>query len=1276
MNNAIRIATVNCQGLATPQKRQDVLNYYKKTGYSIICLQDTHFTYELQPYIETQWGFKCVFSSFKSNSRGVSILFNNDFEFKIHKEKGDCEGNLVALDMTVEGSRLTLLNVYGPNSDCPDFYEKIREIFLEFDNDFYILCGDLNIALNPTIDTYNYKNINNPKAREKLLEIMEDLQIIDYYRVLNPEKRVYTWRKKNPCRQGRLDYILFSEGLSNLVQNFTIKPGYRSDHSIVVLELKFSSFNKGCGLWKFNNSLLHDKTYVDRIKQTIQRVKGQYLQNPTSNDTCHDYSYIDNINDSAFLEVLLMEIRGTTISYSSYKKKTRDQLEKSLVEEIERLESQNKCDTDIFEEKKLSLEALRKEKMQGHLIRSRARWVEEGEKPTKYFCNLESRNYINKVLKRVDIEGQDTIYDQFEILDKVKTFYKDLYGNRDSELLDLNLKDIIVDNSQIKKLDEKSINHLESDIVESEVLSVLKNMKNNKSPGSDGFTAEFFKFFWNDLKYYILRAISCIFENKELPISQRLGIITCIPKGDKPRQYLKNWRPITLLNVLYKLISGCLSNRMKSSLDVIISDTQSGFMKGRYIGENTRFIYDLMSYTESKNIPGLLVLVDFEKAFDSVSWCFMYKVLNYFGFGKTFIEWIKILNTNFKASVLQYGHLSDQIHIQRGCRQGDPIAPYLFLLCAEILAILVKQNKDIKGITISQREHKISQYADDTSLALDGSPASLFAALDTLDFFSKLSGLNVNSSKTKIIWIGSKKFSNQVFHHPRWKLDWGSTSFSLLGIQFSVDLESVTEINYDIVLPKIKSMIQQWKRRILTPIGRVTIVKSLILPKFNHIFISLPTPNTEKISSLCRDIFEFIWKSKCDRVKRSVVTQDHQSGGLKMVNIDNFIKSLKCSWMKRLVTTNDKPWMDIFFAINGSDVVKNLLDFGDQYISSFLMKKNNIFWKDVFSAWQHVTKKIEQDKNVKFKIFTLPIWYNSSINIGGKCIFIKNWYQHGVKIVGDFLSDDNSFLSKYMFEQKFHISDISVMQYNSVISALSKCFKVLKIERTCILKTCFPYLPFYFENILPNVRCTNIIYNCINTTEVTPTSIPKWKLELSPHGINDICLRDVFKVCFKTTSDSSVQWLQYRLLHRILPVGYYLKKIHVKSTDICNLCKTETETLQHIFVSCSEVLTLWSALSLHIYRTTSKRVGFNFRNIILGELPLSKDNRNINFIILYTKQYIFNSSLQCKAINILGLLNHLKAKYNIERCISIYNSNQLLFEKQWNLWNNIFEPIE
>ena len=147
-------------------------------------------------------------------------------------------------------------------------------------------------------------------------------------------------------------------------------------------------------------------------------------------------------------------------------------------------------------------------------------------------------------------------------------------------------------------------------------------MKNNKSPGSDGFTAEFYKFFWKDLRTYISKAINQIFIQQQFPVSQRLEIISCLPIGDKPRQYLKNWRPITLLNVFYKLISGCIGSRIKSTLDLLISSTQTAFIQDRYIGENTRFIYDRISYTKFNNWPGLLVLIDFEKVFYSISWSF------------------------------------------------------------------------------------------------------------------------------------------------------------------------------------------------------------------------------------------------------------------------------------------------------------------------------------------------------------------------------------------------------------------------------------------------------------------------------------------------------------------------------------------------------------------------------------------------------------------------------------------------------------------------------
>ena len=133
--------------ICTPDKRKDVINYYKKKKkISITCLQDTHFFTTQEAFIESQWEYKCYFNSYMSHSRGVCILFNNNFEFKVHAEKKYSGGNLLALDLSIEDNRVTLINIYGPNIDSLQFYENVRDVFLEFDNEYFILIGDFNLT--------------------------------------------------------------------------------------------------------------------------------------------------------------------------------------------------------------------------------------------------------------------------------------------------------------------------------------------------------------------------------------------------------------------------------------------------------------------------------------------------------------------------------------------------------------------------------------------------------------------------------------------------------------------------------------------------------------------------------------------------------------------------------------------------------------------------------------------------------------------------------------------------------------------------------------------------------------------------------------------------------------------------------------------------------------------------------------------------------------------------------------------------------------------------
>ena len=160
-------------------------------------------------------------------------------------------------------------------------------------------------------------------------------------------------------------------------------------------------------------------------------------------------------------------------------------------------------------------------------------------------------------------------------------------------------------------------------------------MESNKSPGSDGLPAEFYRVFWKETsagkKRHLLNALNYVYSKGLLSITQRRGLITLIPKKNKPTNLMKNWRPITLLNCDYKIAAKCIASRIKKVLPKLINNDQTGFMKNRFIGENIRLIDSIINYANAaEQIEGLLLFIDFEKAFDSIEWSFIEKTLKYF----------------------------------------------------------------------------------------------------------------------------------------------------------------------------------------------------------------------------------------------------------------------------------------------------------------------------------------------------------------------------------------------------------------------------------------------------------------------------------------------------------------------------------------------------------------------------------------------------------------------------------------------------------------------
>ena len=399
----------------------------------------------------------------------------------------------------------------------------------------------------------------------------------------------------------------------------------------------------------------------------------------------------------------------------------------------------------------------------------------------------------------IDENGEE-IYTTQDILETQKKYYKNLYDEK-IQIDETPICELIGENEN--KLNNEEVQSLEGELTYEELTLALKNMKNSKSPGNDGFTAEFFKFFWVDLGKYILRSINYAYRNGLLSVTQKQGIITCLPKPNNARNILKNWRPISLLNVIYKLMSSAIANRLKTVLNKLINQDQKGFITGRFIGENIRLVYDVLFETKKQEIPGLLLSIDFQQAFDSISWKFIHKVLNYFNFGPSIQRWVKLFQTGVEYCILQNGFMSDFFLLKRGCRQGDPISPYIFILCVEVLGMMIRKSKDVKGIKINSMEFKLSQYADDTQMFLDGSETSLKQALVILQKFYQMSGLNVNLDKTKDLWIGSMCKSSKILCK-EFSIDWEQKPLKILGVFFSPEVFDIWDHNLDNVMKKLK----------------------------------------------------------------------------------------------------------------------------------------------------------------------------------------------------------------------------------------------------------------------------------------------------------------------------------------------------------------------------------------------------------------------------------------------------------------------------------------
>ena len=519
--------------------------------------------------------------------------------------------------------------------------------------------------------------------------------------------------------------------------------------------------------------------------------------------------------------------------------------------------------------------------------------------------------------------------------------------------------------------------------------------------------------------------------------------------------------------------------------------------------------------------------------------------------------------------------------------------------------------KYIQGLNTENCPILISQYADDTSLMLDGTETSLRESIDELDKFAKISGLKINLTKTQIIWIGSKKYSTDTFLHQH-KLQWGKEKFTLLGIEFCVNLHQIPKLNFDKKLTKLKSLIKSWSRRTLTPIGKIHIIKSLLISQFNHLFISLPNPDEQFIKNLNSILFNYLWNSSNDKIKREVIIQQYADGGLKMVNLKAYIDSLKLSWIRRLYQTTAK-WQLILKSFVDVDLLTNT---GSEYITMSINTCKNKFWKDVLKAWVKL-RDLDRDMTKDESLLKTPIWYNKYISIGKKSVFYKDWYKKGVYIVHNFIKnvDTNDFYTLEEFNYIYHVN-ANFLNFHGITAAIKKFLTPYNLTN---LNLEYPMIPINIKIFLKSTKGAKIFYNILVKTDIIPTGRKKWDRMFN---LDDKSWNRIYCTPFQVTKNTKLQWLQFRIVHHILTTNSFLFKVNLVDSPLCTFCNAERETLIHTIWECREVQQLLQSLE-NLLDSLFIAFHYNKQSFIFGLATCTPLNRVDNEIIMLIKQYIY-----------------------------------------------------
>lgn len=642
------------------------------------------------------------------------------------------------------GMQGVISNIYGPANprDKTRFLDSLDYLASWVDHRHWILGGDFNLITSLHEKKGGIRKLDAFSLRFN--SIIQSLKLVD----VRTENGLYTWNNKRlgtHAVASRLDRFLLSESIvtSGGIYSASMIPSAGSDHWPISLDWQGRG-NQSGKPFRFEHCWFEDSSFKQRVKDwwmetAEQRGNCMYrfqqrlktLKNKLKLWNKEEFGNI--FEDKTRIEAQLAQLRETIFNsgYTEQLMKEEDILQEQL-QDRERQE-------EIYWKQK-----------------SRNRWLQEGERNTKFFYRSTIQRRINNHIHQLKMpNGEKT--ESREELEIVLVDHFSLLLNESSPNQDQAI-------AEIASCIPQKVTNAQNDLLDrpvdlAELEEAVKQMQRGTAPGPDGFTIDFFVHFWDLLKLDILQIVETSRTKSDILKAFNATFLTLIPKeegADSPSLF----RPISLCNVIYKIITKIIANRIKPLLPTLISEEQSGFVAGRQILDGILLVNEVAHSLRSTKKPGMLIKLDLAKAFDKINWAFIKAILTAFGFSSNLTQWIMRLISSIFFSILINGTPSKCFMPTRGIRQGDPLSPFIFVLAAEGLGRLIKQKIQtgrLRGLNLHRGSDTQShqQFVDDTMLMAHPAVQEARELKNTLTLFAEASGMAANPGKSSIYFFNT-----------------------------------------------------------------------------------------------------------------------------------------------------------------------------------------------------------------------------------------------------------------------------------------------------------------------------------------------------------------------------------------------------------------------------------------------------------------------------------------------------------------------------------------